>query len=148
MNTGTRGIIIRDAKESDLSCLIKLCSNSMEIEDFSGQRYNKEYFKSFMNSHNKLLVVAEMKKVVAGALNAEFDDWARCTYFNNLIVSCKYRGKGIGGMLIRSLEKSSKERGHNRIISLVYEWNANMKGIIEHYGHDPVGRVIIYSKKL
>lgn len=139
---------IRKGKIADIPKLIKLYSGVKEISDFAGQKYDKNYFLQYVKAKDNLVLVAEEDGKIYGALNAEFEDLAKYTFLVNIVVSKKYRGKGIGGLLVKSLEAASKKKKHKQIISLIFDWNKNMQGIVKHYRYSASHKATIYIKKL
>lgn len=144
----TTEIKIRKSRISDIPGMIKLYSGVREIADFSNQKHEKGYFELFMKSKDKIALVADKDGEICGALNAELEDLAKYTYLNNIVVSKKHRNQGIGGMLMKELERISKKRKNKRIIALVYDWNKNMQKVMAHYNYSSGGKTVIYSKKL
>lgn len=139
---------IRRGTVTDIPQLVKLYSNVREIADFVGQKHDKNYFLEYIKSRYATILVADCKGKICGGLNAEFTDLAGYTFLNNIVVSKECRGKGVSGLLIKSLEKIAKKRGHKAIIVLVYDWNKKMRKVMEHYLYKPSGKTIVYSKGL
>lgn len=141
-------ITIRKGRPADIPKLVRLYSGVREIADFAGQAHDKGYFKTFLSSRNKIVLVAEYERKIVGALNAELEDKARYAFLNNMVVARKYRGMGAGGMLMNTLEKIARKKGINRMLGLVYVWNKNMQEIMKHYNYKSGRKTIIYSKGL
>ena len=138
-------IKIRKGKESDIPQLVKLYSGVKEIEDFVGMKYDKGYFMHFIRPKSNMLFVAECDGEICGALNAEM---AEFTFLNNVVVARAWRGKGIGGSLIKRLEQESRRRGNRTLLALVYDWNKPMHKIMRHYDYARGKKTVIYSKKV
>jgi len=141
-------ILIRKGKIADIPQLIRLYSGVKEISDFAGQKYDKNYFLQYIKPKENIVLVAEKDGKIYGALNAEFEDLAKYTFLVNLVVSKKHRGKGIGGLLIKSLESISKKRKNKQMIGLIFDWNKNMQKVVEHCKYSASHKAIIYVKKL
>lgn len=144
----TSKVLIRKGKIADIPQLIKLYSGVKEISDFAGQKYDKNYFLQYIKSKDNIVLVAEQDVKICGALNAEFEDLAKYTFLVNIVVSKKYRGKGIGSLLIKSIEAISKKKKHKQMIGLIFNWNKNMQRIIEHHRYSASHKATIYVKKL
>ena len=138
---------IRKAKISDIPRLIKLCYNVKEIRDYSGMKYDRKYFLSYLTVKNRVVCICEIDGKLAGAMNVEFNPGVY-TFLNNIVVNKKFRGKGAGGALLKHLERESKKTHAKAVMFLVYGWNKNMRKIVEHYNYKHGKELYIYSKKL
>jgi N-acetylglutamate synthase-like GNAT family acetyltransferase len=139
---------IRKGKLSDIPQLAKLYTGVKEIADFAGQKHDRAYFLSCMKTKSGILLIAEQEGKICGALNADFDDIAKYTFLDNIVVAKDCRGQGVGRQLFRKLETESKKRGNKRIFAFVYTWNKNMHKVMKRYDYVPSGKTVIYFKKL
>ena len=98
---------IRKGTVKDIPKLIKLYSGVKEIMDSPNDKKDSSYFKAFLKK-GRIILVAEIDKEIAGALNAEIDD-AGYVFLNNIVTNRKFRGKGIGTKLMFELEKITKK---------------------------------------
>ncbi|MFH1211756.1 MAG: GNAT family N-acetyltransferase [Candidatus Woesearchaeota archaeon] len=137
---------IRKATAKDIPQLIKLFSGVKEILDFAGQKHNRHYFQVYLKTKECSIIVAEQNNRICGALTVEFVP-RNFTYLSNIVVSKKNRGQGIGGLLLKSLEKESKKRKINVILMLVFEWNKQMQHVVEHCEYKKHSMAIQYYKK-
>ena len=147
MKYATEHIKIRKAKSKDAGLLLKLYSKEKGVSDFAGLQ-TKERFLSLVNSKDAVIIVAEKEGKVIGALDAEFYDESRFSYFANIVVSKKERGKGIASKLIKEYEQICKKRGIKTIVALVFDWNKKMHPIMKNKKYKYTGNLREYIKKL
>jgi len=112
----SEGCSVRHAEISDLREIYFVEINSFPYP------YSLEYFITFLTLYpNYFLVVTCSNRVVGyvvGALNSDGSG-----HVISLAVDPKYRRRGLGALLLRSLERKFKESGIFRVFLEVSEWN-------------------------
>ncbi|MBX5320738.1 MAG: GNAT family N-acetyltransferase [Candidatus Bathyarchaeota archaeon] len=100
-------IKVREAAIEDLPVIIVLMKKNSEPlnEDlavfFTAKNPNEEY----------KLFVAEKNGKIIGFSRVHFYRWNKSAYAINLLVDSKYRRKGIGTLLLKTMEGFAKEKG-------------------------------------
>ncbi|MBV8454799.1 MAG: GNAT family N-acetyltransferase [Deltaproteobacteria bacterium] len=71
-----------------------------------------------------------------------YSTWTgRCgLYLEDLFVRAEYRGRGIGGALMRRLGEIAAERGWARMDWAVLDWNTNAQSFYREHGGYPLER--------
>lgn len=71
-----------------------------------------------------------------------YSTWTgRCgLYLEDLFVGERYRGRGIGGALMRRLGEIAAERGWTRMNWMVLNWNTNAQSFYREHGGYPLER--------
>ena len=139
---------VRAAKPRDIPELIRLYNGVNEINDYPGVIFNHSYFRHFIGSREKIILVAESGSSVIGALSAEFLSYAKYTYLNHAVISKKNMNNGIGNLLFREIESKTRKKGYKLIIGEAYDWNKRIQKFLEHHGYAESGKTIFYIKKL
>lgn len=137
---------IRKGTIKDIPKLVRLYSGVREIMDSPGDKKGSSYFRSFLKK-GRVIIVAEIDKNIAGALNAELDD-AGYLFLNNIVINPKFRGKGVATKLMFELEKITKKNKFKKIVFLVYESNKKMRNLVNKLKYKHGHKLLIYTKKL
>ncbi len=140
-------ITITLAKFSDINELFLLYKPEKGVNDFSGL-HTKKRFRSLIKSKDDILLVARRKGKIVGALDAEFYDESRFSYFANIVVAKEERRKGIAQLLMDEYERVCRKRKISMIIGLVYDWNKCMHGFMKKRKYKLYGTLAEYLKKL
>lgn len=138
---------IRKGRQMDIDQLLRLYRPERAVTDFSGLHTRKR-FRCLIQSRNDLLIVAVHKGKILGALDAEFYNESRFSYFANLVVTRDKRKKGIGRRLIREYERICRKRGIKTIAVLVYDFNRKMHGLMKKTRYKDNGKLVEYLKRL
>jgi ribosomal protein S18 acetylase RimI-like enzyme len=114
-NIVEKNLLIRKAKMKDFSRI-----NSLSDELIGSPMGNrKRIFQKAMKDKNYLCLVAELNKKIIGFIDMwAFPDVSHGAYLaqiQNLIVSKKFRNKGIGAKLIKEAIKFSKKRKYHEL---------------------------------
>jgi GNAT superfamily N-acetyltransferase len=69
-----------------------------------------------------------------------YSTWTGCPglFLEDLFVRAEYRGRGIGGALMRRLGEIAAERGWARIDWMVLNWNTNAQSFYREHGGVPL----------
>ncbi|MEM3783722.1 MAG: GNAT family N-acetyltransferase [Candidatus Bathyarchaeia archaeon] len=100
-------IKVREATMEDLALIVALMKRNNELlnEDlavfFTAKNPNEEY---------KLFVAEENDRII-GFSRVHFYRWNKSAYAINLLVDSEYRRRGIGTLLLKTMERFAKEKG-------------------------------------
>lgn len=100
-------IKVREATMEDLALIVALMKRNNEPlnEDlavfFTAKNPNEEY---------KLFVAEENDRII-GFSRVHFYRWNKSAYAINLLVDSEYRRRGIGTLLLKTMERFAKEKG-------------------------------------
>jgi len=144
-------VIIRTALSKDAPQLVKLMMDVIKEGPFTlyepdeykaTSKSESKKIKTFKESPGKLYLVAEFKKEIAGFIS--FNNWdTRRTSHTGLFsvfLKKKWRGSGLGRLLITSLLEWGKASKINRKISLaVFSTNKNAIALYKKLGFKQEG---------
>jgi len=132
-------IKIRKGTKKDLGKVLELIK---ELADYEGgldevlisERDLEEY--GFCENPLYFLLVAESDNNVVGLAIyfIHFSTWkGKCLYLEDLIVSNKFRRKGVGTMLFEALIKIAHKKAMKRIMWQVLHWNKSAINFYKKY---------------
>ena len=117
-----KDVIVRKASVSDLDSLAGLLEELFSIEEdfvFDEQKQRKGLLLMLEADKNRSVMVAEMDKKVVGMCSMQIfistAEGAFAGVIEDMVVSKKYRGKGVGKCLLKSIEAESKKKGLVRL---------------------------------
>lgn len=139
-------MIIREAIETDLDSVKDIYNQGIEDRiatletETKDQAYMEEWFAKHIGRYK--LIVAEQDGEIVG--------WASLNQYNNrsayngvadlsVYISRDHRGKGIGGLLLQSIEKLAKENDFNKIVLFTFPFNQIGQGLYKKRGYREVG---------
>ena len=140
-------ITIRKGRVDDADALVALYVREPAVSDFDGL-HTPERFRQLARARSGILLVAEHGGRVIGALDAEVYGASRFSYFANIVVARRHRGRGIGSQLMARYEQCCRRRGVTTILALVYDWNRDMHRVMRRKRYRNSGRLVEYIKKL
>ena len=115
-------VLVRKAAVSDIDSLVRLLEELFSIEEdfiFDEQKQRKGLLLMLADQKERCVMVAELNKKVVGMCSVQtFISTAEgcpAGVIEDMIVSKKHRGKGIGKSLLESIEVWSKEKGIGRL---------------------------------
>lgn len=103
----------------------------IELNDYSdinmlNSKIDYSKVKSIIEDRNYLMIVAQLNDDVIGYISSNLNEDIKANKavgIEGIIVDEKYRGLGVGHQLMLELEKSSKNKDVNYIISLNKNYN-------------------------
>lgn len=139
-------MIIREAIETDLESVKDIYNQGIEDKiatletETKDQAYMEEWFAKHIGRYK--LIVAEQDGEIVG--------WASLNQYNSrnayngvadlsVYISRDHRGKGIGGLLLQSIEKLAKENDFNKIVLFTFPFNQIGQGLYRKRGYREVG---------
>ena len=145
---------IRTAKEHDyaaLSCIFaeENAFHAALVPEFIKATDNvltKAEFKEMLAHPEQVVLVAEMDSVIIGAVlvaedAADAERWIqprRFAYIEELVVTARWRGQGIGRALLDSVDEWAKNRGLNEIELHVWQNNHRATNFYTSIGYENV----------
>jgi L-amino acid N-acyltransferase YncA len=139
-------IIIREANIEDLESIRiiynhgiedRIATLEMETKD---QSYMLEWFEKHQGRYKVLVAEHEGEIHGWGSLN-QYN--SRCAYDGvadlSLYIGREYRGKGVGGRLLSSLEDRAKANQFHKIILFTFPFNQLGQGLYRKKGYREVG---------
>ncbi|GAA1379158.1 arsinothricin resistance N-acetyltransferase ArsN1 family A [Peribacillus frigoritolerans] len=139
-------MIIREAIETDLDSVKDIYNQGIEDKiatletETKDQAYMEEWFTKHIGRYK--LIVAEQDGEIVG--------WASLNQYNSrnayngvadlsVYISRDHRGKGIGGLLLQSIEKHAKENDFHKIVLFTFPFNQIGQGLYRKRGYREVG---------
>jgi L-amino acid N-acyltransferase YncA len=139
-------LVIKEAKLEDLDAIRviynhgiedRLATLEMETKD---QSYMIDWFSKHQGRYKVLVAETEGMIVGWGSLNLYNN---RCVYDGvadlSLYIARDYRGKGVGGRLLSSLEDAAKDNGFHKILLFTFPFNQLGQGLYRNKGYREVG---------
>lgn len=143
---------IRSFRRTDINRIVEI-----EKECFPNP-WAKIFFEVAYSSYPRGFLVAEMNGKVVGYAVATIEGMVGSAQLLNLAVDKRYRGRGIGSLLLREVIKRVREDGASKIflqvrvsnfkaITLYLNFNFQIERILPKYYHDGEDAYLM-SKKL
>lgn len=138
MNLATNKSIIRSADANDAESILALVRELAVFENAEDQvTATIQDYKTSLKESKIYCKVAEIDEQIIGiALYYEtFSTWRGLMYYlEDFVVSEKYRGKGIGKLLMDAYLKEAKSAGAVLVKWEVLDWNENAVKFYEKMG--------------
>ncbi len=139
-------IRIRTASENDLSSIAEIYNdavlNTTATFDIEPKSYpeQKEWFERHTGKYT--IIIAAEKDVVVGW--ASLSPWSdRCAYSNTADIAVyikeEFRGKGIGGKLVKELLKRGSKNGLHTAIAKICSENETSMNLFKKRGFKHIG---------
>ena len=145
--------LYRKAERSDSEIIeelfIEMLRTIYNTDDVEG--YKSGYLDKYFSEGEDLIYVAELNKEVVAFLSVEVYRKDSYVYLDDLSVTEKYRGKGVGTKLISLAEDYSKGLGISAIVFHVEKTNERAHRLyrnLGYYEHEDQGARILMVKEL
>lgn len=131
-------LTIRNMDDADWPRVTQLLNRTNEL-NAACNRYTMEGLKASFSPKTKKIFVAELKDkfgdyglIAETIIDVKDDEW----FINDLTVSCRTMGRGIGSALLTCVLKAAKEKGIKKVMGCIVENETNwrMKKIYEKQG--------------
>ncbi|MDF2000966.1 arsinothricin resistance N-acetyltransferase ArsN1 family A [Peribacillus frigoritolerans] len=137
---------IREAIEADLDSIKDIYNQGIEdrIATLETETKDQAYMEEWFAKHNGRykLIVAEQDGEIVG--------WSSLNQYNSrkaykgvadlsVYISRDHRGKGIGGLLLQSIEEHAKNNDFNKIVLFTFTFNQIGQGLYKKQGFREVG---------
>ncbi|MGG3476768.1 arsinothricin resistance N-acetyltransferase ArsN1 family A [Peribacillus frigoritolerans] len=139
-------MIIREAIETDLDSVKDIYNQGIEdrIATLETELKDQDYMEEWFAKHSGRY------KVIVAEQEGEIVGWASLNQYNNrsayngvadlsVYISRDHRGKGIGGLLLQSIEEHAKENDFNKIVLFTFPFNQIGQGLYRKQGFREVG---------
>ena len=141
-----REAIIREVRETDIESIMAIYNEGIEdriatleteAKDLS---YMTEWFKQHQNRYS-VVVAEEGNKIIGWASLNPYNN--RCAYDGvadiSVYISREYRGKGVGGKLLSTLEIKAKEHNFHKLVLFTFPFNRLGQGLYKKRSFREVG---------
>lgn len=143
-------LVIRNAKEEDVSTLLELIKEIAEYEKMSDQVIATEetlmesIFKN--NRANALILEIDNKKIGYCIYFYNFSTFIgrNGIYIEDIFIKKEYRGNGFGSEIFKFLAKKAKEEGCKRIEWSCLNWNEPSIKFYKSLGAIPMDEWTVY----
>jgi GNAT superfamily N-acetyltransferase len=131
---------IRQAQELDVLCILKLIKELAAYEKAADEvDIDESILKEDLFGTKKIIecLVAELESEVVGiaVFYTKYSTWkGKCIYLEDIVVSEKHRGLGIGKSLFKSVIEVAKERDSGRMEWQVLDWNTSAIDFYKSFG--------------
>ncbi|MBW8352104.1 GNAT family N-acetyltransferase [Bacillus sp. IITD106] len=138
--------IVRGARETDLESIMEIYNQGIEdriatleteAKDIS---YMVDWFKQHQNRYS-VVVAEEGNKIIGWASLNPYNN--RCAYDGvadiSVYISKEYRGKGVGGKLLSTLEIKAEEHNFHKLVLFTFPFNRLGQGLYKKMGFREVG---------
>lgn len=143
-------LVIRNAKEEDVSTLLELIKEIAEYEKLSYQviateeTLRESIFKN--NRANALILEVDNKKIGYCIYFYSFSTFIGRSgiYIEDIFIKKEYRGNGFGSEIFKFLAKKAKEEGCKRIEWACLDWNEPSIKFYKSLGAVPMDEWTVY----
>lgn len=132
---------IRSAQQADLSAIVRLCEEHAAYEQVaysSAGKAEQLALHLFTSKPSFQCIVVEHRRALVGyaTYSLEFSTWDASHYVHMdcLYLQEAYRGKGIGGALLKEVAKEAHRQGCTLIQWQTPEWNTQAIDFYHHLG--------------
>ncbi|UPM56133.1 arsinothricin resistance N-acetyltransferase ArsN1 family A [Gottfriedia acidiceleris] len=141
-----KDVDIRLANENDLESIQRIYNQGIEdrIATLETEPKDLMYMKEWYGNHQgrfKVIVVENEEAVIGWASLNQYN--GRCAYNGvadlSIYISRDYRGKGVGSLLLESLEQLAKENDFHKIVLFTFSFNGLGQGLYRKKGYREVG---------
>ena len=139
--------MIRKARKTDIPELVKLVKKEKTVEDYPGE-YSTDVFKQMLKDKDTMLFVIEEDKKPIAFQEFKIDKSQKRIYLETIIVSKKYRGRGLASTLIKKVENFAKSKKFKRISFVTRKWNKPMNFLARKQGFKQKDELIYWEKML
>ena len=125
INIFSMSVTIRKGSEKDFSQVFELIKELAAYEKALNE-VTTTVDKMIEDASLFTIIVAEIKNKIVGValFFPYYSTWkGRCLYLEDIVVTEKYRQKGIGKLLFDEVSNHAKEYGAKRLMWQVLDWN-------------------------
>ena len=140
-------MLIRKLKSPDIPELVKMVKGENAVEDYPGEYYARVFKQMLKEKETIVLVVEENKRIIAFQ-EFKIDPAQKIIYLETIIVSKKHRGRGIGSILMKEVEKFAKKNRYGRLAFVVRKWNKAMNTLAKKSGYAEKDELIFWEKEI
>ncbi|CAG9623621.1 arsinothricin resistance N-acetyltransferase ArsN1 family A [Sutcliffiella rhizosphaerae] len=136
--------VVRRAEESDLKAIMEIYNQGIEdrIATLETEIKDHSYIKKWFDHHQgRFSIIVERNKIMGWASLNPYNN--RCAYEGvadiSVYISRDFRGKGVGGKLLSTLETKAKENHFHKLVLFTFPFNELGQGLYKKMGYREVG---------
>jgi len=139
-------MLIREAKLEDIKSIMNIYNQGIEdrIATLESETKDLTYMKNWFDQHKgryKVIVAEQEGDVLGWASINQYS--SRCAYTGvgdlSIYIARNYRGKGVGSLLLKEMEKVAIETGFYKIILFTFPFNEIGQALYKKNGFQEVG---------
>jgi len=139
-------IKIRKTKKNEIKLLRKIAKATPEVLDTQNYIEGEITFERLLK--HGICIVAELDKEIVGFLLANLNERTHCSYLIYCITKPKYRGKGIGTMLMKEWFRICRKNKVTYLDTYAPSFNKKTVTFYQKMGMTKGKPWIYFSKKL
>ncbi|MEK3992896.1 MULTISPECIES: arsinothricin resistance N-acetyltransferase ArsN1 family A [Robertmurraya] len=139
-------MLIREANIKDLEPIMNIYNQGIEdrIATLESETKDLSYMKNWFDQHKgryKIIVAEQEGHVLGWSSINQYS--GRCAYAGvgdlSIYIARDYRGKGVGSLLLKEIEKVAIENGFYRIVLFTFPYNKIGQALYNKNGFREVG---------
>lgn len=155
-------ILLREASREDYDavCILLAQGDRFHAEalpqifrPIEGPARSREYFEKILDNENAAIFVAEQNVVLIGMIQCDMRSVPELSllvprhfaYIDNLVVSERFRHRGVGLALVERVHQWSREKGLTGVELGVWEFNMPARLLYEKLGYQTTRRIMSRS---
>jgi len=132
--------MIRNLRDEDIDTVMDIFGNVFPT--YPSPVEKRSYFENLTGQDGNMMLIAEHKDEIAGIISADIDNKYLCAELTDCITLPEYRGRGIMGILIDSLEEALAEKNLICLYSLTRAGIPPINAVLYNRGYSFGGRLI------
>ena len=128
------GIVVREARQSDLDAIARL-----ENESFESDRVSRRSLREFLRAKHRPVIAATIDDEIAGYALVALRKGARAVRIYSLAVAARFARRGVGRALLQACEAYARRHGRSALTLEVRYDNARAIGLYQSWGFRLVG---------
>lgn len=139
-------VLIREANLKDIEPIMDIYNQGIEdrIATLESEAKDLLYMKNWFEQHRdryKVIVAEQEGDVLGWAAINQYS--SRCAYAGvgdlSIYIAREYRGKGVGSLLLKEMEKVAIENGFYKIVLFTFPYNKIGQALYNKNGFQEVG---------
>lgn len=139
-------ILIREANMNDLEPIMNIYNQGIEdrIATLESETKDLSYMKDWFDQHKgryKIIVAEQEGHILGWSSINQYS--SRCAYAGvgdlSIYIARDHRGKGVGSLLLKEIEKHAIENGFYKIILFTFPFNEMGQALYKKNGYREVG---------
>ena len=128
------GIVVREARQSDLDAIARL-----ENESFESDRVSRRSLREFLRAKHRPVIAATIDDEIAGYALVALRKGARAVRIYSLAVAARFGRRGVGRALMQACEAYARRHGRSALTLEVRYDNAAAIALYESLGFRQFG---------
>lgn len=139
-------VLIREGKIDDLESIMKIYNQGIEdrIATLEYETKDLSYMKNWFDQHKdryKIIIAEQEGQVLGWSSINQYS--SRCAYAGvgdlSIYIARNHRGKGVGSLLLKEIEKVAIENGFYKIVLFTFPFNNLGQALYRKNGFREVG---------